>query len=110
MLPMRRFLFFTKLSLCEKLKKIFVAVSIPALTLCLYFLWLSNPNNITIPQIKYNNEFKQTLLNLVSFDSGFYKIIIHRFLNQISQAMGILISMTLLLVLSNIKIVKNILR
>ena len=103
-------LFFTKLSLGEKLKKIFVAVSIPALTLCLYFLWLSNPNNITIPQIKYNNEFKDTLLNLVSFNPGLYKIIIHRFLNQISQAMGILISMTLLLVLSNIKIVKNILR
>ena len=102
-------LFFTKLSLSEKLKKIFVAVLIPSLTICLYLLWLSNPNNITIPQIKYNNEFKKTLLNLVSFNPELYKIIIHRFLNQISQTMGILISMAILLVLSNIKIVKNIL-
>ena len=97
------------MSLGEKLKKIFVAVLIPSLTICLYLLWLSNPNNITIPQIKYNNEFKKTLLNLVSFNPELYKIIIHRFLNQISQTMGILISMAILLVLSNIKIVKNIL-
>lgn len=96
------------------IKTIGASQVVPIIAFAMYQLWLSNPQNITIPQIHYANDLNRKFLTLLPFTNisylervNFLKLLFHRIIAINSQALGLVSPLALLAVFNIKKILKK---
>jgi hypothetical protein len=96
------------------IKTIGASLVVPIIVFALYQLWLSNPQNITIPQIYYANDLNRKFLTLLPFTNipylervNFLKLFLHRIIVVNSQAVGLVSPLSLLALFNLKKILKK---